>query len=576
MALDGLFLKSVEKNLQDLMLECRIDKISQPEKDEIILSFNKNRKNYKLLISANPTYGRIHITNINKENPLKPPIFCMVLRKYLTSARVLSIEQSGLDRILTIKFESTDDLGFNSTYSLIVEIMNRHSNITLVRDRDNLIMDCIKHIGAEVNTYRTLSTGFKYVSPPKSEKFNLLKYDFDNFNDDFKNVSIDTNIFSSYFEGFSKKTSLSLYNAMLNANNDNIDLHCLKDTLYKLKDTIHTNSFNFSIYYVKKQIIDFHCIPLHIKDITCQKSFDNSFELLDAFYFAKDNHDRLNSKSSDLQRLINNNIDRCKKKLDIFSATLKQCETKDIYRLKGELLTANIYTFEKGLDFVELQNYYDETLPLIKITLDKNKTPSQNIQKYYKKYNKMKKSEEMSIVNAKLCEEELEYLYSVLNNILQVESPLEIEDIRNELIESGYIKFSKKKNKSKKSSRPYHFVCNDGSNIYVGKNNIQNDYLTLKFAKKNDIWLHTKNIPGSHVIIQSNNGEISPDVLNKAANLAAFYSKGRDSSKVDVDYTEVKNVKKPSGAKPGMVIYYTNKTIIATPTDPIDMGFEIS
>lgn len=574
MALDGLFLKSVEKDLQDLIINCRIDKISQPEKDEIILSFNKNKKNYKLLISANPTYGRIHITNINKENPLKAPMFCMVLRKYLASSRVISVEQLGLDRIIIIKFESTDDLGFNSTYSLIVEIMNRHSNITLVRDRDNIIMDCIKYVGADVNTYRTLSTGLKYIYPPKSKKINLLIYDFDNFYKDFENISIDSNVFSTYFEGFSKKTSLSLYNDMMISTNGNVDLNSLKDILYKLKDAINTNSFKFAIYYNKKEIKDFHCIPLNIKNITKEQSFDNSFELLDAYYYAKDKHDRLNSKSSDLQHLINNNIDRCKKKLAIFSETLKKCKNKDIYRLKGELLTANIYSLEKGLESVELQNYYDENMALVKITLDKNKNPSENIQKYYKKYNKMKKSEEMSIINSKLCKEELEYLYSVLNNTLQVETPIEIEDIKNELVESGYIKSSKKKNKNKKSSKPYHFVCDDGTDIYVGRNNTQNDYLTLKFANKNDIWLHTKDIPGSHVIIKTDSNNLNNDNLNKAANLAAFYSNGRNSSKVDVDYTEVKNVKKPTGAKPGMVIYSTNKTIIATPIDPIDIGFK--
>ena len=566
MPLDGIYLKSIEQELNDLMINCRIDKINQTEKDEIYLSFNKQRKNYKLLISASSNYGRIHITKNIKENPLKPPMFCMVLRKYLIGARVVSINQLDLDRIIEIEFENTDDLGFNSIYSLIIEIMGRHSNISLVRKRDNMVMDCIKHVSADVNTFRVLYTGVEYIYPPKSNKFNLLCYDFKNFLEDFKDIPIDYSLFYKYFEGVSKKLSESFFKEFCSLYSTH-SLNNLSEFLQDIKNKIINKNFSYNIYYSTKGILDFHCLPLYDDNIHEKITYSSSSQLLDTFYYEKDKYDRLNSKSADLQKLVINNIERCNKKLKIFASTLKECEKKDELKLKGELLTSNIYSLEKGMEYVELQNYYSENLESIKISLDKNKTPSENIQKYFKRYNKLKKSEEMSLLNIKDCEEELTYLNSVLSNIHRVENPTEIEEIRNELVETSYIKFHKKKMKDKNKSKPYHFVSSDGCNIYVGKNNLQNDYLTLKFANKKDIWLHTKIIPGSHVIIE-NNGDITEKTLEEAANLAAYYSKGRESSKVEIDYTEVKNVKKPSGAKPGMVIYYTNKTILIEPKKP--------
>ncbi|AWZ48248.1 fibronectin/fibrinogen-binding protein [Clostridiaceae bacterium 14S0207] len=566
MPLDGLYLNSIEKELNNLMINCKIEKINQTEKDEVCLTFKKNRKNHRLLISASSNYPRVHFTNNIKENPLKAPMFCMVLRKYLANSRVLSIEQLGLDRVLKINFESTDELGFNSIYTLIIEIMGRHSNITLVRDRDNLIMDSIKHITSEINSYRSLYPSIEYVYPPKSDKINLLTYNFENFEEIFQNLEFTKDFFSKNFQGISKKVSLSLYTEFLKEYTD-FSLLNLQVFLKNLKSKLENGNFNFNIYYGNKGILDFHCFKLNDDNIVSETSFASPSDVLDTFYYEKDKYDRLNSKSADLQKLVTNNIDRCTKKLSILEETLKECEEKDELRLKGELLTSNIYMLSKGMNSIDVQNYYSENLENVRIKLDPNKTPSENIQKYFKKYNKLKKSEEMALINIEHTDEELTYLNSVLNNIHRVETSSEIEEIRKELIETGYIKFSKKKVKDKNKSKPYHFVSSDGTNIYVGKNNLQNDYLTLKLAGKKDIWLHTKVIPGSHVIIQNDHG-ISDKTLEEAANLAAYYSKGRESSKVEIDYTEVKNVKKPSGAKPGMVIYYTNKTIIIEPKKP--------
>jgi len=301
-----------------------------------------------------------------------------------------------------------------------------------------------------------------------------------------------------------------------------------------------------------------------MKDYKVTK-YDTASKLLDLFYYTKDKQDRLNQKSSDLQKLVINNIDRCKKKSIILKQSLQECKQKDKYKLYGELLTANIYSIKEGDKSVKVYNYYSEKEEYIIIPLKENNTPSENIQYYFKKYNKLKKTEEAALEQLEKNEAELEYLQSVLTNILNCDSYDEIEDVRNELVETGYIKFKKSSGKTKKAqSKPLHFLSSDGIDIYVGKNNIQNDYLTLKFADKKDIWLHTKNIPGSHVIIKNNNN-ISDKTLEEAAILAAYYSKAKDSTKVAVDYTEVKNVKKPSGAKPGMVIYTTNKTIYVDP-----------
>ncbi|CAM2802303.1 NFACT RNA binding domain-containing protein [Hathewaya histolytica] len=566
MPLDGIYLNSIKNELSDLMINCKIDKINQPEKDEIHLTFNKNRKNHRLLISSNASYPRIHITKNSKSNPISPPMFCMVLRKYLTNSRVISIEQIGLDRILKINFESTDELGFNSIYSLIIEIMGRHSNITLVRERDNVIMDSIKHITPEVNSYRSLYTGLKYVSPPKNDKLNLLRLNYDSFKEYTRNKEFNENFFSIIFEGVSKTLSKAMFSDF-NKEFDDLTLKNLYTFLENFKNKIFKRNYSYTLYSKEKSLKDFYCFSLGNLSALDTTNFESSSELLDYFYFEKDKQNRLNSKSSDLQKLVLNNIERCEKKLDVLNKTLNDCKEKDDFNLKGELLTANIYAISKGMKSIKVQNYYLDTLDEVEIKLDSNLTPSENVQWYYKKYNKLKKSEQMALIHIENTKEEITYLNSVLNNIYNIESADEISEIRNELVEASYIKFSKKNSKKDKKSKPYHFISTDGNDIYVGKNNLQNDYLTLKFAHKNDIWLHSKNIPGSHVIIK-NQGSISEQTLLEAANLAAYYSKGRESTKIEIDYTEVKNVKKPSGAKPGMVIYYTNKTLVIDPVKP--------
>lgn len=567
MALDGIFLYSLLNNLKPNLINLKIDKINQPEKDEIILTFRQNRKNIKLLISASSNYPRIHFTEHSKENPLKAPMFLMVLRKYLLGGRIVSITQKECDRIVIFKIESSDDLGFNSSYSLIVEIMGRHSNITLVRDRDNKIMDSIKHITPDINSYRVLYPGVSYVFAPSSIKLNPFDFtanDLNNYSDNF-NIEYNELFFFKTLTGVSKPLSKELY-----LRYSILDKPNLFDFIKSFIDSL-VSKCDFTIYVDNNGLYkDFYCVLLSSYNSNIKPlSFNSPSEMLDHFYSMKDKQERLLSRSTDLQKLIHVNIERCNKKAKILQANIVEGLKKDDSKMRGDLLTSYIYNIKPGDEFVEVINFFSENSEPIKIILDKNKTPSENIQKYYKRYTKLKKSEEWAITQLEKNTEELNYLNSVLTNILNVESYEEIEQIKTELRETGYIKFkvnkNAKNNKKQTEGKPHHFISSTGMDIYVGKNNLQNDYLSLKFAHRNDLWLHTKEIPGSHVIIKGEN--IDDTTLHEAAILAAYYSKGKNSSNVPVDYTTVRNLKKPNGAKPGMVIYHTNKTFYINPND---------
>lgn len=570
MAIDGIYLYSLVRDLKKSILNSKIDKINQPEKDEIIITLRKERKNLKLLISASPKYPRFNLTTVSKSNPLQAPMFTMVLRKYLIGGRIIDIIQQEGDRIVKFLIESSDELGFNSIYSLIIEIMGRHSNITLVRERDNKIMECIKHISPSMNSYRVLYPGIDYKYPPKSTKINPFSFN-DTTLQDFVNknsIIFNKNFFVSCFTGISKPLSEHLfieYNKKYTDFSPQNIYNFINDFLNTLLD-----NESFKIYKDENgNYIDFYVTQLNqLENNFSFEVLENIHELMDKYYLEKDKQERIKGRSVNLQKLVITNIDRCIKKENKLNDVLKKCEDKDNFKIKGDLLTSYIYSIKKGdRDFTTF-NFFSEKGEEITIPLDENKTPSENIQSYYKKYNKLKKSGESAIEQLEKNDEELQYLYSVLTNIENCESYSEIDDIKEELISTGYVrkrKASGKSSKKAKSSKPIHYISSDGIDIFVGKNNIQNDYLSLKFANKNFMWLHTKNIPGSHVIICSNN--IPDNTLVEAATLAAHYSKAKDSSKVPVDYTLVKNLKKPNGANPGMVIYHTNYTMYVEPSE---------
>lgn len=571
MALDGIFLYSLSQELKDKITGGKVEKINQPEKDELLLSIKKDRVSFKLLISASAVYPRIHFTDIAKENPMSPPMFCMLLRKYLTTSRIVDVRQLESDRVLFLDFQSKDEFGFDSIYTLVIEIMGRHSNVTLVRAKDNMIMDSIKHVTPDINSIRCLYPGIKFVYPPSSKKLNPFNYSYEDL---FKFVTeselkIDKNFFSKVFTGVSTGLSKELYNRLIleNITLSLENLNVINDYLCEQFSNLYNKNFHFATYSLENHLKDFHCIKLTYMNDYDVIEYTSPSKLLDKYYAEKDKEDRLSSRTSNLQKLVNTNLDRCLKKLDILKNNLKECEEKDIYRIFGELLTANIYNIKPGDESIEVLNYYSEDGELVKIKLDPNKSSSQNVQIYFKKYTKLKKSEDAALIQIESAKDEINYLQSVLTNILNIEDYNSIDEIKNELMETGYIKFKKNSKKKDKKSKPMHFVSSDGIDIYVGKNNIQNDFLTLKFADKNDIWLHTKEIPGSHVIIK-HKGNLPETTLDEAANLAAYYSKAKDSSKVAIDYTEARHVHKPNGAKPGMVIYYTNKTIYITPEKP--------
>ena len=571
MALDGIYLYSLITELKDFAINSKIDKVNQPEKDEIILTL-RGKGTKKLLISSSSNYPRLHFTTINKINPLKAPVFCMVLRKYLIGGKIIDITQYSTDRIISIDIENKDELGFDSKYSLIVEIMARHSNITLVRKRDNKIMESIKHIHSNKNSYRVLYPGATFIMPPTSNKLNPFSFTKEELKNLLKeNINFNESIFSKIITGVGKNLSNDLFIEYKNKFNDlTIDNLSLFITDY-FKNILKDNK-NI-LFFKDGKVVDFYFKDLISLNNCEKKYFESHSDTLDNFYATKDKQDRLHSKGLDIQRLINTNIERCLKKIKILEKTLKECEAKEDYRIKGELLTSYIYGFKKGDKDVSVLNYYSENEEYLKISLDENKTPSENIQFYFKKYNKLKNAEEASINQLSINEDELNYLNSVLTSLETADNYADIEEIKKELIETGYVRFRKEKNKNKiKTNKPLHFISSDGIDIYVGKNNIQNDYLTLKFAEKTDTWLHTKIIPGSHVIIKGKN--LPESTLLEAATLAAFYSKGKNSTKVPVDYTLVKNVKKPSGAKPGMVIYSTNKTLYIDPPKNINLTKE--
>lgn len=571
MALDGIYIHSLIDELKSNLIGSKIDKINQPEKDEILLTI-RGKENKKLLISSSSTYPRIHFTTISKNNPLQPPVFCMVLRKYLTSGKILDVTQLGFDRIIKISVQTTDELGFESVYDLIIEIMSRHSNITLVRTRDNKVMESIKHITPNKNSYRVLYPGVEYVYPPASEKLTLDNISKESLNEfiNAENFEFNEGAFSKLLTGVGKNLSKDLF-ISFNEKFNEVTLDNIFDFLIETNKTLFNNKKHL-IFLNNDRIVDFYFRPLKTFNGFNTEEYNSHSDLLDNFYAKKDKQDRLHGKSVDLQKLINTNIDRCVKKIKILNNTLVDCSKKDIFQIKGELLTSYIYSVKKGDSKISLLNYYNnEEEEYIDIELDVNKTPAENIQKYFKKYNKLKTAEKEATKQLEIAENELKYLNSVSTNLANVDVYDDIEEIKKELIESSYIKFKNKggKKKKEKVSKPMHFISSDGTDIYVGKNNIQNDYLTLKFAENNYTWLHTKEIPGSHVIIASFN--VSDETLLEAATLAAFYSKGAGSTKVPVDYTLVKHVKKPSGAKPGMVIYTTNRTLFIDPPKELDL-----
>ena len=577
MPIDGIVVRNIVKELNDKLINARIDKVTQPEIDEINIIVRNEGQNFKLLLTSNANYPRVHLTDIQKQSPLSAPMFCMVLRKHLSGGRIIKIEQYTTDRIMKFYIEGYDELGTLSNKILICEIMGRHSNIILVNEATNEIIDSIKHIHPDMSSFRLVLPGIKYKDPPFHDKIEPLYFDSKEFinriNLSTSNIKLEKFI-SQVINGISILAAREMcYNAGLY---DNITIQSLnsqdKDNLLNSINNFISDitNYNFtpSIYYSKSVLYDFYSLNLnHLGSMDIEHK-QSICEIIDIFYRENDRFLRIKQKSAGILKVVSGNLERCLKKLSIQDEKLLECTNKDHWKVYGDLVMSNLYAIKKGDNKAILLNFYTDNQEMIEIQLDILLTPVQNAQRYYKKYSKQKSAEIFTASQRTENLLEIEYLESQLVNLSNCTEDEEIDEIKTELISLGYIKYSKKgASRKQKPSKPMHYISSDGMDIFVGKNNVQNDYLTTKFADSSDIWMHTKKIPGSHVIIKNNNNSVSDITIMEAASLCAYYSKARSSSNVPVDYTEKKNVKKPSGAKPGMVVYYTNKTVYITPNE---------
>ena len=551
MTFDGLFTHAMIHELNQTLQNGRVTKISQPYPNEVILTIRANRTNYPVLLSANPRYARFQITQIPYTNPAVPTNFTMMLRKYLEGAKLLKIKQLDNDRVVYFEFLTRNELGDKLPLLLSAEIMGRYSNVILINQSTNKIIDTIKHVGMDQNRYRTLLPGATYRQPPTQNKENPFEQDSNTFEEliqKYPNREVLADNLLKQYQGISRDNALALADKLHSSNNF---VQAFNDFLAMTEDPIPTmNGNNFSIF----------------TDNPNDKKFTTLSEMLDVFYHTKANRDRVQQQGGQLLHVIRKNLQRNKKKLKKLSNELKATENADEYRIKGEVLTTYLYQIKRGMTKITLPNFYDNNKE-ITISLSNQLSPSQNAQKYFKKYQKLKNAVTFINEQIELTKKEVAYLEEIQTQI-ELATPTDLNDIKTELQQEGYIK--KKQQKSKHSSRvkinkPESFIASDGTEILVGKNNLQNEKLTLHTAKKTDIWLHAKNIPGSHVIIKSNNP--SDETLFEAAMLAAYFSKFRSSANVPIDYVQVKNIRKPNGSKPGFVIYKRQKTLTVTPTE---------
>ncbi len=574
MSYDGFVTHSVVHELNGKILGGKIDKIYQPESDEIIISVRTFDGNYRLLLSASASNARVHLTTSKRENPMIPPMLCMLMRKHLLGGKIIGIEQVDFDRIIKIDIECYNELGDLGVKSIISEIMGRHSNIIFI-DENNKILDSAKHVDFTVSAVRQILPGFVYQLPPKQEKMSPKEFSLLDFTNDFtkedKDILLDKFLLGKIM-GLSPLIAREIVYRFSNHTKiakREIDDYKFAATVDLFLKDIVSDKYSPCLVLEKDtgKPMYFSCVELtQYKNVAEINILDSISEIIDKYYLTRASQERMKQKSANILKLVHNNIDRCTKKLVMHRENLEKAKNRDKYKICGDLLTANMYRVKFGMDEVCVENYYDNNSEL-KIKLDPNISPSQNAQKYYKKYNKAKVTEKYAEEQIVGAEEELEYLETVQESILKAESPRDLSEIKEELSEQGYISntASKKKKKTQKSM-PMKFISSDGYEILVGRNNKQNDEVTIRMSYSTDIWLHTKNIPGSHTLIRTNGtGEAPDSTILEAAQLAAYYSKAKNSAQVPVDYTQIKNVKKPNGAKPGFVIYEKNNTVYVTP-----------
>ncbi len=579
MALDGIFLRQIKNEIEKEAVSMRVEKVHQPSKEELVLVLRGRNGQKKLLLSARANSPRIHFTTHAPENPKTPPMLCMLLRKHLTSAMITGFRQVDSDRILFMDFEATNEIGDRVSLSLVIEIMAQHSNIILINADNNTIIDSLKRVDLSTSSVRQILPGLTYVLPPKQFKLDLFKEKSDRICErilSHKNKNLSSAVLSSV-EGISPVISREI--AFRVSETDEFCSELTENKKEKIKSVIEEiqakiNNSETSPYIVEDENgrpADFAFMEINqygnVRKSVKEESFSS---LLDRFYYERDRLERTKQRSDDLYKKLNNLIQRISKKINLQTAELKECADRETLRIYAELISANLYRLEKGALYYDLENYYDEN-KIVRIKADPALSPNANSQKYFKEYRKAKTAEKMLTELIEKNREELEYVESVLDELSRAEGEDEINEIRRELSDNGYVKNKQKesKNKSQKTLPPKKFISDDGFTILVGRNNIQNDKLSLKTARGNDMWLHTQKIHGSHVVIVSDGKEISDLAIEQAAIIAAYNSKARMSSQVPVDYTPAKNLKKPNGAKPGFVIYHVYNTLFVKPDEKL-------
>ncbi|MCF6515055.1 DUF814 domain-containing protein [Lactobacillus sp. S2-2] len=561
MAFDGSFTHAITKELNEKLKNSRISKISNPYDNELILTIRSNKKNVNLLLSANPNFARIQLSNYSFSNPLTPSNFVTTLRKKISGSFIKEIHQVDNDRIVHIHLNSRNEIGDEEELILIIEIMARHSNIILVNKKDNSIIDSIKRIGSDQNRYRLLLPGATYINPPKQNLINPFEItDFEpiiNLNKKYPNENVLATNLNSYLQGLSYETSLALAKFI------HKDLNVEKQVI-NFFDKF--NNPTPTIFINEKEKLSFS--PFYYYGDIKNNSYNDLSEMLDDYFEQKVKTERVKEKGSQIIKVVKNEISKNKKKIKKLEKTLEQSKNADIFRIKGEILTTYLGQVNPGMKSIKLPNFYDN-LNDIEIKLDETLSPSSNAQKYFKLYQKNKNASKYVINQIDISNKELDYFENIKDQV-EIANPKDLDDIKNELISQKYIKKnqkSKKINSKIKLNKPEEFTSSDGTKILVGKNNLQNDKLTLKFSDKREYWLHAQNIHGSHVIIKS--FEPSEETLIEAATLASYFSKAKESANVPVDYVQVKKVKKPNGSKPGFVTYEGQQTLFVTPKKEI-------
>lgn len=563
----------LKKEMEEMLIGAKIDKIYQPSREELILALRWNGGSGKVLFSSSASAPRVHFTEAAIDNPKAPPMFCMLMRKHLTGAKLVSIEQFGLERLLHFSFSTYNELGDPVILKLVVEIMGRHSNIILI-GADGRIIDSIKRVTADMSSVRQVMPGMTYVFPPQQNKLDTLDLDEEELSKRLCNgrdLPL-SKALMEHLDGVSPIICREI-SEQVTGNQDKTAHELSKEERKKLIAAISDISENVQNGSVLPyMVLDENGVPVDFTFLNVRqygstmtvKPFDSFSKMLDTYYSDRSGADRMKQRSGDLFRFVGNLIDRISRKLDVQRQELSRSTQRDILRIKGELIHANLYQIEKGMSSVILENYYENNEPT-EVKLDPRLTPAQNAQHYFSEYRKADTAEKMLKKFIQKGEEELSYVESVFDLLTRARTEDEVLSLRDELVSQGYLKNHRLKNQKPVKLSPKEYVSTDGFRILCGRNNLQNDKLTFKDSRKNDIWFHTQKIHGSHTVIVTDGREVPDSTLEQAALIAAYNSKGRESSLVPVDYTEIRNVKKPSGAAPGKAIYEHYKTAYVRP-----------